>query len=113
MIDTAGGEGARVFLRRFAVDLVAGACLGVASGLVALGLLQAMHEPMAVSAALSLAVGTTVLALAFVGAVLPPLLRRPTGRWRASSTLVTALMGAGGVLLFMYTTVILQNAIGK
>jgi Mg/Co/Ni transporter MgtE len=92
----------------------AGASLGGISALVALAVLQAMKQPMSVSGPLALSVGLTVLALALVGAFLPVVLTvGNTGRWRASSPLVTALMGAGGALLFVSLTAILQNALGK
>jgi hypothetical protein len=113
LIERGSAEEFGVFMRRFVVDLAAGASLGGISGLVALAVLQAMRQPMAVSSALSLSVGLTVLALAVVGAVLPSLLTvGDTGRWRASAPLVTALMGAAGALLFMSLTVLLQNVLG-
>jgi magnesium transporter len=114
LIERGSAEAFGVFVRRFGIDVGAGAALGLASGLVALAVLQAMKQPIAVSSALSLSVGLTVLALAVVGAVLPSLLTiGDTGRWRASSPLVTALMGAGGALVFMSLTVVLQNVLGK
>ncbi|MDO8915757.1 MAG: magnesium transporter [Coriobacteriia bacterium] len=114
LIERGSDEAVGVFLRRFMVDVAAGAALGVISGLVALAVLQAMRQPIAVSSALSLSVGLTVLALAIVGAILPSVLTiGDTGRWRASSPLVTALMGAGGAMVFMSLTALLQNAFGK
>jgi Mg/Co/Ni transporter MgtE len=114
LIEHGASERFGVFARHFGVDVAAGAALGIISGLVALGVLQALRQPAAVSYALSLSVGLTVLALAVVGAILPNILQiGDTGRWRASSPLVTALMGAGGSLLFMALTVALHGAIGK
>jgi magnesium transporter len=114
LIERGSAEAFSVFLRRLGVDLLAGAALGVISGLVALAVLQAMKQPITVSAPLALSIGVTVLALALVGAVLPVVLTvGDTGRWRASSPLVTALMGAGGALLFVTLTAVLQNALGK
>jgi magnesium transporter len=114
LIDRGSDEAFDVLMRRFGVDVAAGACLGVISGLVALAVLQAMKQPIAISSALSLAVGLTVLTLAVIGAILPSLLTiGDTGRWRASSPLVTALMGSAGALLFMSLTVVLLNALGK
>jgi magnesium transporter len=114
LIERGGAEELGVFARRFGVDLLAGASLGAISGLVALAVLQAMRQPVSVSGPLALSVGLTVLTLALIGAVLPVVLTvGNTGRWRASSPLVTALMGAGGALLFVSMTVALQNALGK
>ncbi|MDP3629342.1 MAG: hypothetical protein Q8S43_00100, partial [Actinomycetota bacterium] len=113
LIERGSEETFGVFARRFGVDLAAGASLGIISGLVALAVLQATKQPLAVSSALSLSVGLTVVVLAFVGAILPGLLTiGDTGRWRASSPFVTALMGAAGALLFMTFTMLLQNMIG-
>jgi magnesium transporter len=113
LIERGSAEGFGVFIRRFGVDVGAGASLGVISALVALAVLQAMRQPIAVSSALSMSVGLTVLTLAVAGAFLPSVLViGDTGRWRASSPLVTAFMGAAGALLFMSLTVVLQNALG-
>jgi magnesium transporter len=114
LIERGNTEAFGVFVRRFGIDAAAGGALGAISGLVALAVLQAMRQPIAVSSALSLSVGLTVLALAVVGAILPSVLTiGDTGRWRASSPLVTALMGAGGAMVFMSLTALLQNAFGK
>jgi magnesium transporter len=114
LIERGSGEVFGVFARRLGVDLLAGASLGGITGLVALAVLQAMKQPVMVSGPLALAIGLTVLVLALVGAVLPAVLTvGDTGRWRASSPLVTALMGAGGALLFVTLTAVLQNALGK
>jgi magnesium transporter len=113
LIERGSAEGFGVFIRRFGVDVGAGASLGVISALVALAVLQAMRQPIAVSSALSMSVGLTVLTLAVAGAFLPSVLViGDTGRWRASSPLVTAFMGAAGALLFMSLTVVMQNALG-
>ncbi len=110
LLERTGPEGARAFLRRLGVDLAAGAALGVVSGLVVFGMLEALRQPAELAGLLATAVALTVLLLAAVGAVLPTALPiGSTGRWRASSSLVTAFMGAAGVALLVCLTALLQG----
>ena len=109
LIEHGPPEGAAGLARRFGIDLVAGTSFGVVSGLVVLGVLQALKEPPEQAFVLAGAVTLTVILLAAVGAVLPSLLAiGDTGRWRASSSLVTAAMGAAGVALLVALTTMLR-----
>jgi len=112
LIDPSEGGLARTFLGQLLVDLAAGVALGTISGLVALAVLQVMREPLAGAAMLAAAMAVTIIVLTLVGSILPLVLRRKDGTWRGSSAFVTALMGSGGVVLFMVLAVALR-ATGK
>jgi magnesium transporter len=96
-----GEEGRAQALQRFGIDIVAGLSLGAISGLVSLALLQMLGRPLASAAWLAFALTLTIVALAAIGALLPLGLQRKDGTWRASATLVTSLMSAGGVALYL------------
>jgi Mg2+ transporter MgtE len=112
LLDPREGGGARV-LQRFGIDLAAGASLGAISGLVSLALLQMLGRPLASAMWIALAIALTVLVLAFVGALLPLGLQRKDGTWRASASLVSALMSAGSVALYFTLAVTFTGAAGK
>jgi len=106
-------EGGKRALQRFGIDLAAGASLGAISGLVALALLQILGQPLAAAMWIALAIALTILVLAIVSAALPFGLQRKDGTWRASATLVSALMSAGGVALYLTLASALMRAVGK
>jgi magnesium transporter len=112
LIDPSEGGLSRTLVRKLGVDMAAGLAVGVTSGLVALALLQIMHEPLVDAARLAASVTATMVALSVIGSFLPLVLQRGDGTWRASSGFVTALMSAGGVAMFMALAVVLQ-AFGK
>jgi Mg/Co/Ni transporter MgtE len=98
---------------RFGIDLVAGLSLGVISGLVSLALMQMLGRPLLSAGWLAVAVTLTVVALAILGALLPLGLQRKDGTWRASAGLVSALMSAGGVALYLTLAVAFLNPVGR
>jgi len=100
-------------LQRLGIDLAAGTSLGTISGLVALALLQMLGRPIASALWIALAVAATVFALALVGTLLPLALRRKDGTWRTSATFVSALMSAGGVVLYLALAVAFTGSAGK
>ena len=106
-------EGGAQALQRLGIDVAAGASLGAVSGLIALALLQMLGQPLAVALWIALAIALTVLVLALLGAVLPLGLQRKDGTWRASATLVSALMSAGGVALYLSLAIAFVTAAGK
>jgi magnesium transporter len=108
-----GEEGGKRFMLRLGVDVGAGASLGVVSGLVALAVLQILNRPLAAALWIGAAIAITVLAMTVLGALLPLALRRKDGTWRASSTFVTAVMGAGAVALYLGLAVLFIARAGK
>lgn len=112
MIDPGDTGKAPAFLRRLLVDVSAGLALGAISGLVAIAVLQVIREPIMPSLAVGVSVAATVLALSIASALLPVLLRRRDESWRASSAVVSSLMSAGAVAVFMLLSVALR-ALGK
>ena len=108
-----GEESSGKALQRLGIDLAAGTSLGTISGLVALALLQMLGRPIASALWIALAVAATVFALALVGTLLPLALRRKDGTWRTSATFVSALMSAGGVVLYLALAVAFTGSAGK
>jgi magnesium transporter len=108
-----GEEGSVRVLERIGIDLAAGVSLGAISGLVSLALLQMLGRPMGAAMWIGLAITLTIVVLALVGAVLPFGLQRKDGTWRASATLVSALMSAGGVALYLSLAVAFVGLAGK
>jgi magnesium transporter len=108
-----GEEGGKALAARLGIDLGAGVTLGVVSGLVALALLQILHQPLAVALWIGVAIAATVLVLTGVATLLPIALRRKDGTWRASSTFVTSIMGAGAVGLYLVLTAAFVGTAGR
>ena len=113
MLIDPGEERSGKALQRLGIDLAAGTSLCTISGLVALALLQMLGRPIASALWIALAVAATVFALALVGTLLPLALRRKDGTWRTSATFVSALMSAGGVVLYLALAVAFTGSAGK
>jgi len=110
MIDPGDAGRTPAFLRRLLVDVGAGCALGVISGLVVLGVLQIIRQPLVPSLSVAVSLAVTVIALSLASALLPVVLRRRDETWRASSDFVTALMSTGAIALFMGLCVALRAA---
>ncbi len=111
LIEPGEEDGARA-LARLGIDLAAGASLGAISGLVSLALLQILGRPMTSAIWIGVAITLTIVVLALVGAILPLGLQRKDGTWRASATLVSAIMSASGVALYMALAMAFIGAAG-
>jgi magnesium transporter len=109
MIDPGETGSSPAFMRRLLVDIGAGGSLGIVSGLVALAVLQVTKEPIVPSISIAVSIAVTVLALSMLSAILPVVLRRRDQTWRASSSVVTSLMSAGAVALYMGLSVALLS----
>lgn len=109
----AGGEDERPsFGRQFAIDLLAGAGLGVVTGLIVLALLQLVKVPLNDSVALSIATAATVLLIAALGAIVPwAVVRRGGAGFRATSTLISTGIAAVGVVVYVSLAAVLHGAV--
>jgi Mg2+ transporter MgtE len=100
--------------RRFVVDLGVGSALGIISGLIALALLQVIKEDIAISLATASAIAISVLVLTVVGALFLPLVRRKNdGGWRASASVVDAVMKTLAIGMYLSLAVTLPAVFGK
>jgi magnesium transporter len=113
MLIDSGETGGMRRLQRLAIDVAAGASLGVITGLVSLAVMQVLGRPLASAAGIALAITLTVVVLAVLGAGLPLGLQREDGTWRASATFVTSVMSACGVALYLTLAVAFLTAAGR
>lgn len=102
LIESAESDERPSFGAQLAIDLVAGAGLGVVSGLIVFALLELMKEPLGSSVALSLAMALTVLVMAGVGAVVPWLaVRRGGTGYRVTSTIISTGIAGAGLIVYL------------
>jgi Mg2+ transporter MgtE len=87
---------------QLAVDLLAGLGLGLISGLIVFGLLEAFGTDVNAAAAISGAVALTVVLMAALGAIMPYVaLKRDGTGWRAPSVLVSTGIAAVGMSVYL------------
>jgi magnesium transporter len=109
-----GDETALSFARRLTIDSAVGLGLGVVTGLVALGVLQGLKEPIASSAAIAGALALTITLTTAISSAFPWLLQKRSGEgWRASSALVTSVTGAAGVAVYLALALAFEQLAGR
>ncbi len=102
LIDAGSQDERPGFWRQLAIDTAVGAVLGIVSGLLAFGMLEAFGASLADGAAIGLAVALTVLLMAAAGAIVPYLALKPDGSgWRAPSALVSTGIAALGMTVYL------------
>lgn len=110
MIIEGGEEEGASFGRQLTFDLLAGAGLGVVTGLIVLAILELLKVPLADAAAVSVAASATVLLIAALGAVVPWIVvRRGGAGFRATSTVVSTGIATAGLFLYLALTALLHS----
>jgi len=99
------------FGRQLAVDTGAGIALGLISGLIVFGLVEAFGETHLLAATLAIATGVTVVVAAMASALIP-WIALVVGRARhAPSTLITTTVSLLGLAIYLLLAVYLQDAL--
>ncbi len=102
LIDAGSVDERPGFWRQLAIDTSVGAVLGIVSGLIAFGLLEAFGASLADGIAIGAAVALTVLLMAAAGAIVPYLALKPDGSGcRAPSALVSTGIAALGMTVYL------------
>jgi magnesium transporter len=109
----AGEDEDRSFRNQLVIDMLAGAGLGLVSGLIVFALLELIKEPIASAAALGLSTAATVLIIAALGAVVPwVVVRRGGTGYRATSTVISTVIAAAGLVVYLSMAAALQRVLG-
>ncbi|MDA3935992.1 MAG: magnesium transporter [Actinomycetota bacterium] len=112
MIDAGSADERPPFLRQLMIDMIAGVLLGAVSGLIALGVLEFIDRPLESAIAVAIAVGTTVVLMAGIGAVLPYLaLKRDGSGWRAPSVLISTGVAVAGLAAYLAVATWLSDVV--
>ena len=86
LIEASAAEERPSFWRQLLIDTAVGLALGLVSGLIAFGLLEALGAPLESAAGVSVALALTVILVAAASAAVPYLALKPDGSgWRAPS----------------------------
>lgn len=102
LIEAGAPEERPPFVRQLLIDITVGLGLGIVTGLIVLGIMTALSEPIAQAIVLGLSVGLTVLLMATAGAVLPYVALKPGGvGWRAPSALISTGIAALGLAVYL------------
>jgi magnesium transporter len=89
-------------LKRLAADGAAGLALGLISALVAMLILQLLHADLRPVLAIGASVAGSILVVVLVSSLFPWIAVKSDGTgWRASRSVITALMGGTGVTLYL------------
>ena len=114
LIDAGSREERPRFWRQFAIDTAVGALLGIVSGLIAFGLLEAFGASLETGAAIGSAVALTVLLVAAAAAIVPYLALKPDGSgWRAPSVLVSTGIATLGLAVYLTLSLVLYDLMGS
>ncbi len=102
LIDAGSGDERPAFWPTLAIDTAIGAALGIVSGLIAFGLLEAIGTSLTAGVVVGASVALTVILMAMAGAILPYLALKPDGSgWRAPSALVSTGIAAVGMTVYL------------
>jgi Mg/Co/Ni transporter MgtE len=89
-------------LKRLAADGAAGLALGLISALVAMLILQLLHADLRPVLAIGAGVAGSILVVVLLSSLFPWIAVKSDGTgWRASRSVITALMGGTGVTLYL------------
>ena len=89
-------------LKRLAADGAAGLALGAISALVAMLILQLLHADLRPVLVIGSGVAGSILVMVLVSSLFPWIaVKRDGSGWRASRSVITALMGGAGVTLYL------------
>lgn len=112
LIEAGSGDERPAFWRTLGIDTAVGAALGIVSGLIAFGLLEAIGATLSAGAAVGISVTLTVILMAMAGAVLPYLALKPDGTgWRAPSALVSTGIAALGMTVYLALSTALYDIV--
>ncbi|MBN2822229.1 MAG: magnesium transporter [Coriobacteriia bacterium] len=112
LIEAGDPEDRPPFMRRLFVDVLVGIGLGLVSGLLAFGMLEALGEPLDTSVVVAGSVGGTVLATTAIGTLVPYLaLKKDGSGWRAPSVLFSTGLAVIGLAVYLLLATYLKSTI--
>lgn len=112
LIEAGDPEDRPPFLRRLLVDVLVGLGLGIISGFIAFGMLEALGETLDVAIAVAGAVGGTVLVTTTIGTLVPYVaLKKDGSGWRAPSVLFSTGLAAIGLAVYLLLAAYLKTNI--
>lgn len=99
-------------LKRLAADGAAGLALGVISALVAMLILQLLHLELRLVLVVGTGVAISILAVVLISSLFPWIaVKRDGSGWRGSRSVITALMGGSGVVVYLVVVAWAQAAL--
>ncbi len=112
LIEAGDPEDRPPFMRRLFVDVLVGIGLGLVSGLLTFGMLEALGEPLDISVVVAGSVGGTVLATTAIGTLVPYLaLKKDGSGWRAPSVLFSTGLAVIGLAVYLLLATYLKSTI--